>query len=481
MKTTPSLVLMERAGTAVFERVCQLSDVIQGEIVCVCGGGNNGGDGFVVARLLLQNGYGVSALCRANKFSEETRVNREKYLGLGGKIIENMPEGVAIVVDCLLGTGFHGQARADAAELIELINAQKGKGAYVVSVDIPSGICGDNGLGSPCVFADETLCVGEEKLGVRLQNGLDCSGEIRTLDIGLRGEENRSYVNLFEKQDALRLLPKRKRNSHKGSYGKVAVLGGSAQYSGAGYLSCLAASKSGVGYTAWFLPEALLKNAMFKIPEALLVSTNAGDRYAFNEEICQKLCSYDAIAMGMGMGRSESLYKTVLYLFENYTGRLVLDADALNSIAEFGGMDDFLKIKKCEVVITPHLKELSRLTGVETSVLIENPVIYAQEITEKYPVTLLWKGASTMVARKGETFLCATGNSAQAKGGSGDVLSGLIGGLCAQELSVFDGALLGSYLLGVSAEIASEKYSEFSANPTDFILCLGEAYRSLQR
>ena len=482
MKTVPSLDLMERAGTAVAEKVFNALDGGHGLVVCVCGGGNNGGDGFVVARLLLEKGVAVSVLCTANKFSEETSKNRERFLALGGEIVEKFPEReIAIIVDCLLGTGFRGQPRADAVSLIRLINAQKEKGSYIISVDIPSGICGDNGLGEIFVKADETLCIGEEKLGVRLLNGLDSAGKVTTLDIGLRGFSWENYCNLFEKNDTIKLLPNRKRNSHKGSYGKVAILGGSIKYSGAGYLSCLSAVKSGVGYTAWFMPDELIKNAFFKIPEALLVTTNKGDRYAFNEEISQKLCEYNAIALGMGMGCSEAVYKTILYLFEHYEGKLVLDADGLNSIAQFGSMEDFSKIKNCEVVITPHLKELSRLTKIETSVLLENPAVYAKEIVKKYPVTLLWKGASTLIAKDEELVLSVSGTSAQAKGGSGDVLSGLIGGLCAQGLSVFDSACLGSYLLGVSAEIATEKLSEYSATPTDFIACFGEAFKRIQR
>ncbi len=480
MRKVSGLELMERAGQAVFERVVTLLKTRKGRAVCVCGGGNNGGDGFVVARLLLVNGYDVRVVCCAQKFSEETRINREKYLSLGGEILTDMPTGeVSVVIDCVLGTGFSGGLRSDALALVEGINKQKKLGSYVVSVDIPSGICGDNGLGGVFVYADETLCVGEEKLGVRLMNGLDGAGDVRTLDIGLNGFEDENYVQLIEKADVQKLLPKRNRNSHKGNYGKVAILGGSEQYFGAGCLSCLSALKSGVGYTAWFLPKDLLRSVFLKIPEALLISTNEGGRYAFNEETCQKLCGYDSIALGMGLGVSEAVYKTVLYLFENYQGKLLLDADGINSLAKFGSIDDFLKVKNCEVVITPHAKEFSRLTGVSVADLQVEPLKYGMEFTNKYPITLLMKGASTLVFKRGKAVLSVTGCSAQAKGGSGDVLSGLIAGLCAQGADCFAGAILGSYLLGVSAEISAKNGSEYSAIPTDFIACFGEAFSSI--
>ena len=480
MRNVSGLELMERAGVAVFERIEKLLETIPGTVLCVCGGGNNGGDGFVVARHLLVNGYAVKVLCRAQKFSEETKINREKYLSLGGVIVEEFPrETVSVIVDCVLGTGFSGGLRGDAESLIGLINTQKSLGAYVVSVDIPSGICGDNGLGDAFVCADETLCVGEEKLGARLLNGLDGAGKVYTLDIGLKGVENETYVKLIEREDVKKILPKRRRNSHKGSYGRVAVVGGSEEYFGAGYLSCLSALKSGVGYTAWFLPKELLKSAYLKLPEVLLISTNDGGRYEFNEETCQKLCGYDSIALGMGLGVSESVYKTVLYLFENYKGKLLLDADGLNSISAFGSVDDFAKIKACQVVITPHVKELSRLVGVSVSDLQKEPLRYGVELTKKYPITLLQKGASTLIFNGGKAVLSTSGCSAQAKGGSGDVLSGLIAGLLAQGANCFDGAVLGSYMLGLSAEISAKKSSEYSAVPSDFIACFGEAFSSI--
>ena len=480
MQKVSALQLMERAGQAVFARVEKLLKSEPGTVVCVCGGGNNGGDGFVVARLLREKGYPVRVVCRAEKFSEETKINCEKYLSLGGEITFDMPnEKTGIIVDCLLGTGFSGELRPDALALVELINKQKSLGSYVLSVDISSGICGDNGLGNPFVCANETLCVGEEKLGVRLLNGLDGAGEVITLDIGLRGFEKENYAMLIEMEDAKKLLPRRRRNSHKGSYGRVAILGGSEEYFGAGYLSCLSALKSGAGYTAWFLPKELIKTAFLKIPEALLIATNERGRYAFNEETLKKLCTYDSIALGMGLGVSEEVYKTILYLFENYKGKLVLDADGLNSLSAFGKLDDFLKIKQCEVVITPHIKEFSRLTGVSVPDIQKEPLRHAKELTKNYPLTLLLKGASTLIVKGEKVLLSASGSSSQAKGGSGDVLAGLIAGLLAQGANCFDGATLGSYLLGVSAEISAKKGSEYSATPTDFISCFGEAFSSI--
>lgn len=479
MQTTTSLVLMERAGAGLAKRVEEIINT--GKILCVCGGGNNGGDGFVCARYLLEAGYNVTVFCNAEKLSVETEDNQRKYLALGGNIVKAFPnEPISLIVDCLLGTGFKGEIKESAAKIIERINEQKQKGAYVLSADIPSGINGDNGLGKVAVFADETLCIGEEKMGVRLFDGLDCVGKISTLDIGIKALETgkNDYLRLIEKDDAKRLLPKRKRNSHKGSYGKVAVVAGSVQYTGAAYLALRAALKSGVGYAALFTPKDIAEKYMLKEPEALIIPLNGGGMVEFNEEDFKKMLSYDTICYGMGMGISKSVYQGLAYLLKNFQGKLIVDADGLNSLAKYASVD-ILKEKKCDVLLTPHLKEFSRLSGLSLNEIKSSSVVLAREFARKYAVNVLLKGASTVITNGEKCYLNVTGTSAQARGGSGDVLSGLIGGLCSQGLAVVDGACLGSYLVGVAAELATEQFTEYAALPSDFIDCFGLVFKRL--
>ena len=289
-------------------------------------------------------------------------------------------------------------------------------------------------------------------------------------------EEKQNYVMRLEKSDIKALLPKRKRNSHKGAFGKVAIVGGSLQYTGAPYLSTLAALRSGVGYTALYVPNGIADNYLLKAPEILIGRLNGGGSIEFNEKNFEKLLAYEAIAFGMGAGISEDVYKSVEYLLERYTGRLILDADALNSLAKFGSNDIFLR-KKCSVLITPHVKEFSRLTCLSTDEILNNSVSVAKNFALENAVTVLLKGATTVISNGKRTVLSDTGCSAQAKGGSGDVLAGLIGGLCATGLSAFDGSVVGTYIAGLAAQLASEKYSDYSALPTDFIQEIGVAFQ----
>lgn len=477
---TPAIELMERAGRAVADFVQKIDR--RGRILCVCGGGNNGGDGFVCARYLLEKNYDVSVLCKAENFSAETEDNKKKFLEIGGQIAREMPRGkISVIVDCLIGTGFKGELRRETAALIQEINSKKEEGVYVVAVDIPSGICGDNGLGKIAVQADETLCIAAEKIGIRLSDGLDCAGRISVVDIGIKPKEKYAgeFVRLQEKEDIKRILPTRKRNSHKGTYGKVAIVAGSEEYSGAALLALKSALKSGAGYVTLFTPQGIKSKYMLQAPEALLVGLNGGGSVEFYESDFEKLCGYDAISYGMGMTVSKDVYKGVIYLLEHYEGKLILDADALNSIAAYGHIGDFLRKKKCDVLITPHLKEFSRLTGLEMTEILQDPIAYTKKISQVYGLSVLLKGAATVISDGRFSVVNATGCSAQAKGGSGDVLSGLIGGLCAQGLAAFDGARAGNFLAGFAAELAAQKWTEYAATPTDFIEQFGAAFSAI--
>ncbi|MBE5747166.1 MAG: NAD(P)H-hydrate dehydratase [Clostridiales bacterium] len=480
---TPSLGLMERAGHALADEAERLAPT--GKILCVCGGGNNGGDGFVCARLLKGRGRVVTTVCFADKYSGDCLVNKEKWLACGGENFTDFScvEGCSIVVDCLFGTGFHGSVDGENARAVSWMNKQKRAGVKILSADISSGLCGDNGLAKgEAVCADVTLCIGEIKAGVLLADGLDFSGEVKRVDIGIVLPEKR-YAESVDTDEAKSLLPIRKRNSHKGSFGRVAIVAGSAEYTGAAYLSATAAAclRSGAGYVTLFLPQEILLYYVLKTPEILLKSTNEGGRYAFSEENAQTLLSYDAVAFGMGMGCSADVAEGAAYLLGHFQGRLILDADGLNSLARYK-KDDFAELfdnKKCDVVLTPHVKEFSRLSGKEVAEIIEEGLTAPCEFAAKYAVNVLLKNASSIVTDGQRIAINTTGNSGLAKGGSGDVLSGVIAGLCAQGVSAFDGARLGAYLVGKAAEFAVQTIGEYSLTATDVVANLGKAFLSL--
>ena len=477
----PSLVLMERAGEALADRVQALAP--QGEILCVCGGGNNGGDGFVCARLLYGRGYKVSTVCVGENKSAERAKNYQKYLTLCGEVLSEFPQKkYAVVVDCLLGTGFTGELRAKYAEAVERINAYKADGATVLSADIPSGVQANGRVKTVAVQADETLCIGELKTGVFLNDGIDYAGKISREDIGIelpRGKEE--YARITSRGEIAKLLPKRKRNTHKGSYGKAAIVGGSIEYTGAAYLAVAACLRAGAGYTALFTPKGVLPYYMLKAPEALLIASNEGDRYEFNPKKAQELLSYNTVAYGMGMGTSIAVAEGALWLLSNYTGKLILDADALNSFAFFGRekLAKAFEQKKCDVVLTPHIKEFARLLDKKVEQVLEDGITLAKAFAEKYRVTVLLKNAVSVATDGARVAVNTTGTAGQAKGGSGDVLAGMLAGLCAQGLSVFDGAKASAYLCGKAGEIATGRVGEYSLVATDTVNALGEAFLSL--
>ena len=319
----PSLTLMERAGAALAaeaERMCPAG----GDVLCVCGGGNNGGDGFVCARLLLQKGISVAVLCTAEKFSAECKRNKEEFEKSGGEVYSVFPRRrFSLVVDCLFGTGFSGELRGKDAVAADYINAS---GAKVLSADIPSGVSGNSGIAAEkAVRADKTLCIGEYKAGVFLGDGIDLSGERGRADIGISLPElsdGQSYAFLVGREEVAALLPKRNRNSHKGTYGRVAVVAGSEAYTGAAYLSAAAALRSGAGYTFLFLPEKILPSFVLRLPEVLLSPFGKGGRVSFGETEFEKLLPFSAVAFGMGTGVSEDVFQGVCYLLPEYTWRL---------------------------------------------------------------------------------------------------------------------------------------------------------------
>ena len=297
------------------------------------------------------------------------------------------------------------------------------------------------------------------------------------MDIGisLLDEE---YALVSDKTLVKGLLPVRKRNSHKGTYGRAAIVAGCEEYTGAAYLSAAACLRAGAGYTTLFAPKKLLPLYALKAPEVLLKGISNGGRYAFNAKSMQQLLGYDSIAFGMGMGVSKEVFKGVCYLLERYTGKLLLDADALNSLARFHGgrLKSLLANKKCDVILTPHSKAFSRLSGWSVEEILKDSLSLAQTFAKEYGITLLLKNAYTVVTDGTRTRINTTGNSGQAKGGTGDALAGVIAGLLAGGVSAFDGGVAGAYLVGKSAEIAAPDIGEYSMTASDLIGYLPKAF-----
>lgn len=455
--------LMERAGRALADTVLSAAKRLNiGDALVVCGGGNNGGDGFVAARLLEEAGLEVSLVCLAARFSPDCLRAKQAY---GGEVIGRIPRRrYALIADCVFGTGLSRAPQGDDAALIEFIN---GCGAYVVSADLPSGLS-ENGVAfTPCVRANETVCMGLMKNALLLSDGADCAGKIAVADIGISSRE--AGAELWEKEDVKACFPQRKSNSHKGSYGSACILGGSMAYSGAAFLSAGACLKSGAGYTRLCVSSDLFPYAIGRLPACILREFRAIDG---------EILASDCIAAGMGSGADELVYARIAEILSAYTGTLVLDADALNALALFGA--DILKSKSCSVVVTPHIKEFARLTGKRVEEVRESAVELAKEYAKEYGVTVLLKNNRSVVTDGERVAINLSGSPALAKGGSGDVLAGFLAGTCARGVPPFEACCVSAYLCGKAGEAAAHDMGEYAPDASDIISYLPRVMAELQ-
>ncbi|MBR7100466.1 MAG: NAD(P)H-hydrate dehydratase [Clostridia bacterium] len=467
----PSLALMERAGAAVAQEAKNILKSLKlNEVLIVCGGGNNGGDGFCCARLLQEQGVEVAVLCLAKSFSPDCAAVKAQYKG---GVFNRMPRRrYPFIIDCIFGTGLNRTVEGDERALIEFINTSA---AYVLSVDIPSGLNGDNGLKmGVCVQADKTLAIGEYKHGLFLNDGTDVCGKLVKVDIGIDAcAVEKDAAIILEDADIAEFFPKRRRNTHKGVYGKVDLIAGSKDYVGAALMATMSALKGGAGYTRLCVPQGLFPIFSGKIPEAILTCFQGETAFSYCEFDMQKLLKSQCIAFGMGVGVSLEIYKMICYLLNEYTGNLLLDADALNALAKYGLQP--LKNKKCAVLLTPHIQEFSRLSGYSVQEIQQNGVKLVQNFAEEYNVTVLLKSAVSLIYGKGKTYLNLRGSAALAKGGSGDVLSGFIASICAQGHTLTQSAVCGAYVMGVAGELCEQALGQYSVTATDVIQRLPNA------
>ncbi len=448
--------LMQIAGNVLADEAEKAAKLLKAdEITVVCGIGNNGGDGYVAAKILYERGYSVYIFAVNGELSQECKLAKELCKCQYTQHIRG-----AIVLDCVFGTGLCRTVTSKYACIIKQINDS---GAYVISADIPSGLNGDNGLAMGCaVKADLTVAIGEYKRGMFLNDGLDLCGKIVKKDIGIKLPRS-DYLYTVDGIQAASCFPKRLRNTHKGSYGTANIIAGSSKYFGAAALAVNAALQSGCGFVKLTSNQNVINALAPSFPQAI---------YLDEPEL-----SANSIAVGMGTGIGLNLYNIIKRLLKEYSGNLIIDADGLNTISEFG--TDILKNKSCNVILTPHIKEFSRLAGISAEEVLNNPVDAAMSFAEKYDVTLVLKSASTVICSRGSAALNISGNSALAKGGSGDILSGFMCGTLARGVSPFEAAKSAAYVLGKAAEISSSQKTEYCATASDILKNLHIAVRRL--
>lgn len=477
----PPIVLMEQAANAFVEQmlaICHRPD----NVLVVCGLGNNGGDGLAIARLLNQRGISTTVylpreLAGTAHATDAFQTQHKIYTNYGFPVagMISSADSYDVVVDAVFGTGLSRTVTGVYREAIETMNGMKG---LKIAVDIASGISSDNGevLGS-AFCADHTITFSYGKAGQYIWQGAEHSGKIHVVPMGITADswlERKPKIAIMEESD-LSLLPKRQRDSHKGTYGKLLVIAGSPGMAGAAVFAAKAAYRTGTGLVKVVTPEENRLVLQCAVPEAVLSSYGT---MPDEKQIIEDLKWADAVVLGPGLGTTPAAGKLLRLVLMNINVPLVLDADALNILAE---EPELLLRPHVDVIVTPHPGEMARLTKAAVSYLKTRIVTAAREFAQQYDVICVLKDSHTVTAVPyGRSYINITGNNGMATAGSGDVLSGVIGGLLAQGLNVQTAAPLGVFLHGMAGDEAVKMTGSYGMMASDIIEGLGKIWNKVE-
>ena len=536
-------ILMERAGLAVAEKInelffqnikyrgqgsgvslrpmggqrqqlstvnCQLSTVI-----VLCGAGNNGGDGFVVARILHNQGREVKIFLTAKPedLKGDAAINYKSAVKFGVKIYpinkfltRNLQLATCnfIIIDALLGTGLNKEVKPPLSEAIEKINKLK---CPVISIDIPSGISSDSGQIMGCAAKSQyTVTFGLPKRGHLLYPGAEYSGKLYIEDIGFPQpllNSEKIKVNLIEKSDATKLLPERPKYSHKGTYGNVLLIAGSKGKTGAAFMSAKACLRAGAGLVTIGVPESLMNVFQSRVTEEMVLPLPDKGNGTLSYKAVDSILKFlnkkiNVLTIGPGISVDDEISKLVRALITESKVPLVIDADGINAIA---GRTNVLKKSRVPVILTPHPGEMIRLLGQNTPSLTLPPrgggqgwggdsqlqteiekdrINTAISFAKKTKSYLVLKGVPTVIATpEGNAFINSTGNAGMATAGTGDVLTGMISAFLAQGLAPQDASMLGVYMHGLIGDIVAEKKGEHSLIASDIINAIPAVFKTI--
>ncbi|HCT64511.1 MAG TPA: bifunctional ADP-dependent NAD(P)H-hydrate dehydratase/NAD(P)H-hydrate epimerase [Lachnospiraceae bacterium] len=490
----PGIVLMENAAQAVAKAcLVYVRKIENPRVAVVCGGGNNGGDGFAVARILKCKGVESKIIFIGNeeKLTSDSLTNYRIAQNFNITIITDISDleqifcNEDVIIDGIFGTGFNGEPRAVSAEVIRKIN-QSGK--YVISIDIPSGVNADTGKTAEiCVKADETITFGLPKIGTILYPGAKYCGNLTVDDICIpqkNAEKAGVLFNVLTQNEASKWLPIRKEQSNKGTFGKLYIIAASEEMTGAGVFSCKAGYKSGCGLVYACMPKKCCDVVHMMVPEAIAKPLSDIDGKVHEnsiKDIKAELENAKAIVIGPGMGQSEGVSAFVEEVLLTAKGNVLVDADGLNAIVKNKAV---LKDMKCVPIITPHPGEMSRLTGIPIKDILDNTLETALNFAMQYNTIVVLKDAKTVIASpSGDVYINTTGNCAMAKAGAGDVLSGIIGGLLAQGMDSLKAAVLGVYVHGCCGDLAADKmghYGVMASELADYVALSMKKLEELQ-
>lgn len=475
----PSLELMEHAAQACVQ-VLEDEKVDLSHVCVVCGSGNNGGDGFAIARILQNNRYSVETFCVGNPehYTEETQEQMHRLQECGGKITYGMPQedSYSVIIDAVFGVGLSRKVEGRYRQVIEQMNRMRGT---KFAVDIPSGLSATTGCILGCAFkADYTVTFQLKKIGLELSQGRTMAGRVIVPDIGISTDsicEDQEIVRTAGKNIYRKMLPDRPEDSNKGTYGRLLVIAGSKGMAGAAYLNAHAAYMTGAGLVRIYTSSDNREILQTLLPEAIITTYEEYNK----EELLSLLTWADSVCIGSGLGMSRLSEKILKTVIEYVKVPCLIDADGLNLLAE---NNNYLnQMAERRFVITPHMKEMSRLTGTPVEELKADRIQILKDFISRYRITCVLKDSRTLIASEEKGIrMNLTGNSAMAKAGSGDVLAGVISGWMVQGKEAEDAAELGTYIHGLSGDLAKFEKGVYSVMARDLIEYISKALMKLE-
>lgn len=475
----PSLELMEHAAQACVQ-VLEDEKVDLSHVCVVCGSGNNGGDGFAIARILQNNRYSVETFCVGNPehYTEETQEQMYRLQECGGKITYGMPQedSYSVVIDAVFGVGLSRKVEGRYRQVIEQMNRMRGT---KFAVDIPSGLSATTGCILGCAFkADYTVTFQLKKIGLELSQGRTMAGKVIVPDIGISTDpicEDQEIVRTAGKDIYRKMLPDRPEDSNKGTYGRLLVIAGSKGMAGAAYLNAHAAYMTGAGLVRIYTSSDNREILQTLLPEAIVTTYEEYNK----EELLSLLTWADSVCIGSGLGMSRLSEKILKTVIEYVKVPCLIDADGLNLLAE--NKNYLNQMAERRFVITPHMKEMSRLTGTPVEELKADRMQILKDFISRYRITCVLKDSRTLIASEEKGIrMNLTGNSAMAKAGSGDVLAGVISGWMVQGKEAEDAAELGTYIHGLSGDLAKFEKGVYSVMARDLIEYISKALMKLE-
>lgn len=475
----PSLELMEHAAQACVQ-VLEDEKVDLSHVCVVCGSGNNGGDGFAIARILQNNRYSVETFCVGNPehYTEETQEQMHRLQECGGKITYGMPQedSYSVIIDAVFGVGLSRKVEGRYRQVIEQMNRMRGT---KFAVDIPSGLSATTGCILGCAFkADYTVTFQLKKIGLELSQGRTMAGKVIVPDIGISTDsicEDQEIVRTAGKDIYRKMLPDRPEDSNKGTYGRLLVIAGSKGMAGAAYLNAHAAYMTGAGLVRIYTSSDNREILQTLLPEAIITTYEEYNK----EELLSLLTWADGVCIGSGLGMSRLSEKILKTVIEYVKVPCLIDADGLNLLAE--NKNYLNQMAERRFVITPHMKEMSRLTGTPVEELKADRIQILKDFISRYRITCVLKDSRTLIASEEKGIrMNLTGNSAMAKAGSGDVLAGVISGWMVQEKEAEDAAELGTYIHGLSGDLAKFEKGVYSVMARDLIEYISKALMKLE-